>query len=121
MSLQAIREMRLQRQKPGVVSVVVGQVGKRHKSDPEVVELAPGAQPRLMDWRPLVGCSVCFYQLSDDTNLMNVAFDMALAAGAKPMGYANRKAVGALCTFSNPEDERKLELLLWQGMDFLCK
>lgn len=121
MSLQAIREMRLQRHKPGVVSVVVGQVGKLHKSDPEVIELAPGSQPRLMDWRPLVGCSVCFYQLDDDTSLMEVAIDMALAAGAKLMGYANREAVGALCSFPNAEDEKKLERLLWQGMDVLCK
>lgn len=122
MSLQAIREMRMNRAKPsGVLSVVIGRVGPLHRGDPEVIELLPGCNPELMDWRPTVGLWMNFYHLDTDPKVMNAAFESALKAGAKVMGYAHRDAVGALCDFSTADDEKKLERLLWQGLEILCK
>lgn len=121
MTLQDIRTMRLQRVKPtGVVSVVVGHAGKSHKSDPTVIELKPGAQPGLMDWRPTVGLWVAFYHLETDWPVMDAAIAAADAAGAKLFGYAGENEGHSLCDFKNPADQQKAERLLRKGLEILC-
>ena len=61
MSLVDIRTMRINRVKPkNFVMVIIGNAPKAYKSDLEVIELPVGCQPKLMDWRPVVGLWTAF-------------------------------------------------------------
>lgn len=122
MSLQAIREMRLQRQKPnGVVNVIVGKAPKFCRADPDLIELPRGSQPGLMDWRPVVGLWVSFYLVEEDWTVMDAAVKAADAAGAKLFGFACREDAFPLCTFADPETEKKAERSLRRYLELMCK
>jgi hypothetical protein len=122
MSLFDLRAMRMARLKPPhVLSVVVGDVGPVHKGASDVIALPAGCQPKLLDWRPTVGLWTNFYLLSNDWTAMDAALDAAATAGAKLMGFACAHRVGALCQFDEVGDQQKLERLLWEKLEDLCK
>lgn len=91
MSLQAIRDIRIQRKKPdSVLTVVVGQSPKLWLGDPTLIELRPGSLPRLMDWRPVVGLWTAFYMLTTDWTVLDSAITCASDAGAKLFGFVDK-------------------------------
>lgn len=121
MSLQNISDMRLQRVRPsGMVSVVIGEVPAALKS-PLVIELKPGSQPQFLDWRPVVGLWVAFFNKAEDWAVMDRAVEAAEKAGAKLLGFAYRNAAYTLATFQNKDDEAKATGLLRREMEALCK
>lgn len=62
MSLELIRALRLQRQKPaGVVSIVLTDKPLAMDDSPALVVIKPTDEPQFMDLRPLVGLSVAVY------------------------------------------------------------
>lgn len=122
MTLQAIRDMRLQRVKPnGVVNVIVGKAPKFCRSDPDVIELPRGSQPGLMDWRPVVGLWVAFYLVDKDWTVMDAAVKAADAAGAKLLGFATDGKAYPLANFADPETEEKVKRLMRRELEAMCK
>lgn len=90
MSLQAIRDMRMQRKKPAdVLTVVIGEAPQFWKDDASLIELRPGCQPTMLDWRPVVGLWTAFYMLKPDWTVMDAAIGSAHAAGAKLFGFVH--------------------------------
>ena len=122
MSLQAIRDMRLQRQKPkAVLSVVVGKAPSFCRRDADVIELPRGSQPGLMDWRPVVGLWVAFYLVDKDWTVMDAAVKAAEAAGAKLLGIATDGKAYPLATFADAEAEQKMMRLMCRELEAMCK
>ncbi len=121
MSLQDIRTMRLNRQKPsGIVSVVIGAVPK-HLRDMFDIELAPGCQPGLMDWRPLVGLWVAVYQVEKHWPTMDAAVLALLDAKAKLFGVATDGEAYPMGLFKSPDDEYKAAYLMRSQLEALCR
>lgn len=122
MSLQAILDMRLQRQKPsGVVNVIVGRAPKFCRANADVIELPRGCQPGLMDWRPVVGLWVSFYLVDEDWIVMDAAVKAADEAGAKLLGFAARGKAYPLAKFSDTETEQKVTRLMCRELEAMCK
>lgn len=119
MSLQAICEMRLQRKKPALVSVVAGRVPKNLR-DTLTIELLPGSQPGLMDWRPLVGVWVAFYRTGEDWTAMGAAIAAAADAGAKVLGFATEGKAYPLAIFPDDATKQKMERLMCRELEALC-
>lgn len=119
MTLAAIRDMRLARKKPALVSVVTGRVPKNLR-DLLTIELPPGSQPGLMDWRPLVGVWVAFYRTGQDWTAMDAAIVAADAAGAKLLGFATDGKAYSLANFANAEAEQKMMRLMTRELEALC-
>jgi len=118
MSLQAIRDMRMQRAKPStVLTVVVGDAPKHWKDDPALIELKPGCQPRLMDWRPVVGLWAAFYLLKPDWTVMDAAVDCAAAAGAKLYGFVHAGVGYPLAVPLDPSDTKFIKLATYNLQD----
>lgn len=120
MSLQAISEMRLKRQKPALVSVVAGRVPPNLR-DALTIELPPGSQPGLMDWRPLVGVWVAFYRTGEDWTAMGTAIAAADAAGAKLLGFATDGKAYGLAKFPDDDTKQKMERLMCRELEALCQ
>lgn len=121
MSLADIRTMRLARQKPsGVVTVVIGEIPKAHRADQLMVEVLPGSNPALLDWRPLFGVWVSVIHIAGDWNLTDQAVEAVSKAGAKLFGFARAGCFFPLANFDNPEDTRKATWLLRQEWEALC-
>lgn len=121
MSLQAIREMRLQRVKPnGVVNVIVGKAPSFCKRDADLIELPRGSQPGLMDWRPVVGLWVAFYLVDEDWTVMDSAVKAADAAGAKLLGFASKSNAYPLANFADTETEEKVKRLMRRELEAMC-
>lgn len=122
MSLQAIRDMRMQRQKPSaILSIIIGEAPKGWKSDANLIELRPGCQPALMDWRPVVGLWTAFYMLTPDWAVMDAAVDAATKAGAKLFGFVHAGKAHTLCDFDKPENEKRAAFLMRAEWEALCK
>ena len=122
MSLQAIRDMRVQRHKPSsVIDVIVGRAPKVCRGRPDLIELPMGCQPSLMDWRPVVGLWVAFYLLQDDWGVAGAAVLAAEKAGANLFGFASKAEVVVLGSFADPVIEKKAEQSLRGYLEFLCK
>lgn len=121
MSLHDIRAMRLARSKPsGIVAVVVGELPMAYRGDQTVIELKPGCQPRLMDWRPLVGVWVALYHVKTDWPVMDAAVKALTDAGAKLFGVAHKGEGYPLATFENDDDKNKAARFLRRELEALC-
>jgi len=122
MSLQDIRAMRIARTKPsGVVAVVVGELPKAYRGAQAAIELKPGCQPQLMDWRPLVGVWVALYHVKTDWPVMDAAVKALDAAGAKLLGFAQNGEGYPLATFENDTDKNKAAQFLRRELEALCQ
>jgi len=121
MSLLDIRAMRLSRVKPsGVVTIVVGELPKTYRGDPTAIELKPGCQPQLMDWRPLVGVWVALYHVKTDWVVMDAAVKALTDAGAKLFGIAHDGVGYPLANFADEETKNKAARNLRRELEALC-
>ena len=121
MSLIDIRTMRLNRTKPkNFVTVVIGIAPAAYRGDSEVIELPAGCQPRLMDWRPVVGLWTAFYMVNLDWTVMDAAIDCASAAGAKLFGFVHAGKAHPLAIFNKLEDEKRAAYLMRAEWEALC-
>lgn len=121
MTIEDIRTMRLARQKPaGVVTVVLGHIPKKLRSDALMVEIQPGANPSLMDLRPLVGVWVATIQIEGQEDALDQAVEALLKVGAKLFGFVREGKAETLCLFSDPHDKHKAQYALYNEWRNLC-
>lgn len=121
MSLQDIRAMRMKRLKPsGYVSVVFGQA-PRHLCDELLIEVLPGTQPELNDWRPLIGLWVAFFHKEVNRDLILRTVSAIDGAGAKLFGFAENGVGYPLGLFENPAAEQQAAYLLSREWETLCR
>lgn len=119
MSLAAIRNMRMQRQKPdSVIWVVVGPVPKHFAHDIDVVAVPAGSEPEFMDWRPLVGLPVALFDAVGAPHLSLKVMEALKAANVRFMGFASKTLV---VPFNDkPEDEKRFTYALRGCLELLC-
>lgn len=90
MSLDSIRKLRLAGQKPsGVVTVLLGQRPRWFADDATSVIVRPVDDPRLMDWRPLVGLWVAVFVAGTQPDRFLALLQALEAAGVKFFGAAD--------------------------------
>lgn len=117
MSLQSLRAARLDRQKPGVVMVVIGDLPAWFDYDAGTIVIRPTDEPRSMDWRPMVGLLAAVFTIVQRPDLTLAVLDSLQAAGAKLFGAASDLGVFPLLTDAPEEHER----LLRRGWEALCR
>lgn len=88
MSLDAIRRLRMQGDRPGIVRLIVGPTPAWLPDDATVVKVPEEARPARMDWRPLVGLPVCLHQTADLPHLTAAVMDAAASVGVRFYGAA---------------------------------
>lgn len=121
MSLSDILSMRMNRAKPKhLVTVVIGTAPALWKGDATLIELPAGSQPRLMDWRPVVGLWTVFYMLTPDWTVMDAAIDCADTAGAKLFGFVHKGIAHTLCAFDKPGEEQRAKYLMKTEWESIC-
>lgn len=121
MSLDHILAMRRARQKPsGVVSVVVGNIPKKFHDDPLMVEIKPGVNPSLVDFRPLVGVWVSIHLVEGTLLALDQAVEALSKAGAKLFGVVCNSHANTLCIFEKPEDQKRAAYVLRAEWESLC-
>ena len=109
MSLELIRALRMNRQKPdGVVSVVVADKPLPVPDSASVVVIRSTDQPQFMDFRPLVGVWVAVYSRNADAAHVMRLMDALHAAKVKFFGVVNEEFVLPMTTSPTP---RHTELL----------
>lgn len=122
MSLQDILEIRMNGMKPqGVVSLVIGEVPEALRGNPMYVELAPGSNPKTMDWRPLVGVWVAIFHIRTDWPMVNAVADALEAANVKLFGYADANGRHALVVDEDAELSRGITMALIKSWGMLCQ
>lgn len=91
MSLDSLRQLRRQGEKPdSIVKVVIGRRHPVFEGAPDVVTVAAPDQPMFMDWRPVVGLPVAIFVCDDCSDLGERVFDAIKAAGGKFLGVVWR-------------------------------
>ena len=121
MTIADICAMRMKRTKPkNLVTVVIGTAPSLWKGDATLIELPAGSQPRLMDWRPVVGLWTVFYMLTPDWTVMDAAIDCAANAGAKLFGFVHEGVAHSLCQFDQPEKQRRALQLMRAEWEAMC-
>lgn len=103
MSLSAIRSVRLNGRRPGVVTVVIGPAPKWLDDDAQHIVIAEGDTPSLMDWRPVVGLWLALIQTARLPELAASVMDHADAAGAKFFGAADHTGTYPTVMNAGPE------------------
>lgn len=122
MNLQDIREMRMRRFKPsGVIALVVGSVPAWHRSNLDVIQVLPGSQPQLIDWRPLVGIWVAVYETTKDAATVVALGDALDKAGVKLFGIVLCGVAHALAKFPDEQSKQRAEFLMADTWSDLCK
>lgn len=119
MSLADIRELRRKGKKPsGVVLVLIGPKPRWADDDGQLVVVAAHEDPRLMDWRPLVGLWVALLTGVGVAKARTLSVVEALeAAGAKFFGAADEHATYPLTVGAGVRHE----LALRRNWDLLCR
>lgn len=121
MSLHDILALRKAGKKPsGVVSVVIGKIPQIHRGELLTVEVAPGSNPALMDWRPLVGVWVSVIHVDGDWHLMDQTVEALTKAGAKLIGFARAGSAHLLANFDASKDEFRTKELLVNEWEAMC-
>lgn len=101
MSLQHVRDARMEGLKPaGVVLVVVGPMPRHMEDDAELVIVS---DPAAMDWRSLIGVWVALLVTRPDVRKVRRVVRELEAAGAKLFGYADANQAQAL--YLNADEE----------------
>jgi hypothetical protein len=111
MSLQALSELRRNRQRPaGIVKVVVGK--PPHLDDRvAVIVVTPTDRPAFMDWRPLVGLPIALFTADGHEVLGTQTLDALQAASVHLVGSAWRETTLSLDEAHKPVLHRMWELL----------
>jgi hypothetical protein len=117
MSLDSIRALRLQRQKPsGVVSIVFSDKPLLVEDSPALVVIRCTDEPQFMDLRPLVGLWVALYSREASITQMLRAVDALQAVKCKFFGVVTEGFVLPMTADHTP---RHAELLA-QSWSRLC-
>ena len=118
MSLQTLRAMRLNRERPtAVVTVFVGEKPEGFTDSPARILVLPHHTPALLDFRPLVGLWVDLVMVDDLYPLALKTIDCINAAGAKFFGAS--LPCGTYPCIQNPTREH--HAILRQTRDLLCQ
>jgi len=89
MSLQTLRELRMTGARPAApVTIFIGD--KRHEDRPDLVTVAPGTNPALMDWRPVIGLCVLVVVQSRDYHqtVIQLIDELSQIDGVRFFGFA---------------------------------
>lgn len=117
MSLQALREVRLSRRKPGVVLVVIGAERDLPMDEFSVVTVREGDEPRRMDWRPMLGVLAVVLTVRPLPHLTIAVLDALQAAGAKLFGAASDLGTFPLLQDADESHDR----LLRRAWELACQ
>lgn len=117
MSLAAIRKVRQQGFKPGVVNMVIGPAPRWLDDDESVVKIAADSRPERMDFRPLVGVPVAVFQTQPLPDVTLRAIDAANAAGATFVGFADDSGTYPALT----NETERVALSLRRTWEQLCQ
>lgn len=117
MSLRALRDVRIDRQKPPVVMVVIGDLPEWFDRDHGTIVVRPGDDLARMDWRPVVGILAAVFLIGQDLGRFLAVLDSVRAAGAVLFGAANWTGAYPLLDGADEEHER----LLRRGWEVLCR
>lgn len=117
MSLQALREVRLNRRKPGVVLVVIGADAEPPMDGFSVVLVREDDDLRHMDWRPMLGVLAVVLTVKPLPHLTIAVLDALQAAGAKLFGAASDLGTFALQADADESHER----LLRRAWELACQ
>jgi hypothetical protein len=113
MTLQALRQVRLQGGKPSsLVKVVVGKRVPALESQPDLITVTDSDRPALMDWRPVVGLPVVLFVCRGADLLGEAVLDALVPAGCRLEGAAWWDA-----TVSTDEETKPVLHRMW---DLLC-
>ena len=122
MSLQSLLDMRINRQKPtNCIQIIVGEKPKGLEDAQSVIYIPPNAEPRLMDFRPLVGLKFVLFHIGSYNELAIATLDAAVAAGGKCVAVSLPGGAHSALKFLNPKDERQLVYLVSQQRAALCQ
>lgn len=118
MSLDAIRTLRRAGQKPsGVVTILLGERPRWLEDDATVVVVRPADDPRLMDWRPLVGLWVATFSRGlQPERLLGVLAGLE-SVGAKLFGAADASGAYPMTLGAGEEHRRNLQ----STWELLCR
>lgn len=117
MSLDAIRSVRRQGFRPGLVWLVIGPVPRWLDDDETVVLIREDSTPEFMDWRAVVGIKLAIFQTRLLPAMTLRAIKAAEAAGARFYGAAD--ATGVYPMVNEPTDEHRRNLQ--KSWEMLCK
>jgi hypothetical protein len=116
MSLEAIRDLRLQGQKPsGVVTVLIGRRPRVVHSDRMLVVVRAKDDPRFIDWRPLVGLTVAVFSATTDPFRILAVLEALEAAGARFFGAADPSGTFPMVAGAGVEHHRALRGM-WEAL-----
>jgi hypothetical protein len=117
LSLETLRQWRRAGYRPGGMAlVVIGDVAP--DTDAEyVVMVKPTDEPRLMDWRPLVGMTAAVFTMQPLPHLTIAVLDALNAMGIKVFGAADQFGVHPLLEGADEKHER----LLQRAWELLCQ
>lgn len=108
MSLEAIRAVRLQNARPGVVSLVIGPVPRWFEDDEQAIVIPEDCTPEFLDWRPVIGLSLAVFQTKPLPDLTLRVIAAANAAGARFYGAADHTGAYPLTADATDEQARNL-------------
>jgi len=109
MSLQTLRELRMTGARPAApVTIFIGD--KRHEDRPDLVTVAPGTNPALMDWRPVIGLCVLVVVQSKAyrQTVGRIIDELERIDGVKVFGVAEPDAVFPM--LAGADDKHKIAL-----------
>lgn len=107
MSLQDLLQARRAGKKPDHVLVLIGTKPKAMDDGLDRVFISPSDRPQLMDFRPLIGCTVTVVEMARNDALFEQAVNAVSAAGARIEGLVSE----AGATGRNAEHEIVLNRL----------
>lgn len=117
MSLQALREVRIHGKKPGVVLILIGDVRPPPMDEFRFVVVRSSDEPRLMDWRPMLGLTAVVVTLQPLAHITLGVLDALQAMGVKLFGAADRQGFYPLLENADESHER----LLRRSWELLCQ
>jgi hypothetical protein len=118
MSLTTLRQVRMERLRPGLVMVLLADLPEwLERADPTTIIVRPGDAPTRMDWRPVVQLPAAVFCRDEALHHFLTVLDALQAVGAKMFGAATSFGVFPLSTDANEEHER----LLRRGWEALCR
>lgn len=122
MSLKSLRAMRINRQKPtNCLQIVVGDRPKNYHDSEGAVYVGPAENPRLMDFRPLVGLRFVLFQIGSHAPLALATLDAAVAAGGRCVAASLPDGIHPVVTFDDAQDFKRLAFWVGQSREALCQ
>jgi len=122
MSLTTLRAMRMERLKPsGPIQIIVGAHQGGMVDSESTVYINNASEPRLMDFRPIVGLQFILYQFGDCGLFALSVLDSVVAAGGKCLAVSLPSGVQIPVKFEKPRDGLMLAHWISQERAALCQ